>query len=98
MRASTLLSLACATAAGALTVERRQSNWTVGQEVQTSSGTIKGHKADNQSEVSEYLGIPYGKAPIGDLRFAAPEKYDRTDLNHSGLAYVFFFWNPGSKG
>jgi len=90
MRASTILSIGCATTVWAgLTVERRQSNWTVGQEVQTTSGMVKGHKADNQSEVSEYLGIPFGKAPIGDLRFAAPVKYDNKDLNHSGLAYGF---------
>ena len=47
----------------------------VGATVQTSSGSITGHAALNRSEVSEYLGIPYAKPPLGDLRFAAPQSY-----------------------
>ncbi|KAF1810959.1 alpha/beta-hydrolase [Eremomyces bilateralis CBS 781.70] len=49
--------------------------WDIGQEVQTTSGTIKGHASSWQSEVSEYLGVPYAKPPVGDLRFAAPQPY-----------------------
>jgi carboxylesterase type B len=44
----------------------------VGAAVWTGSGLIEGHAAPNRSSVSEYLGIPYGQAPVGDLRFAAP--------------------------
>lgn len=55
--------------------EARQSNWTIGQTVQTESGAIIGHAAPNATAVSEYLGVPYGRPPIGDLRFAAPVKY-----------------------
>ena len=50
-------------------------NFTIGQIVETSSGPVAGHAAPNYSEVSEYLGIPYAQAPVGDLRFAAPVKY-----------------------
>jgi hypothetical protein len=50
------------------------TSWTVGQEVKTSTGLIKGHTAawPLNSEVSEYLGIPYAKPPLGSLRFAPP--------------------------
>jgi cholinesterase len=73
-----LLSVAfCATAlAESLSnVVERQSNWTVGQTVQTRSGPIQGHAASNATRVSEYLGIPFAKPPIGDLRWEAPQKY-----------------------
>lgn len=43
--------------------------------VDTQSGPITGHLADNSPCVVEYLGIPYAKPPVGDLRFAAPEKF-----------------------
>ncbi len=68
-------------------IQERQSNWTVGQEVQTSSGLVTGHAAKNQSEVSEYLGIPYGQPPIGDLRFAAPVKFEG-NASINGTSYV----------
>ena len=47
----------------------------VGAIVKTSSGAIAGHAAHNRTRVSEYLGIPYAKPPLGDLRFAAPQSY-----------------------
>ncbi|KJZ75378.1 hypothetical protein HIM_05304 [Hirsutella minnesotensis 3608] len=45
-------------------------------EVQTVQGTVVGHAADNSPCVVEYLGIPYAKPPVGDLRFAAPQRLD----------------------
>lgn len=54
-----------------LTVAERLSRITV----QTSSGSIVGHRASNRSQVLEYLGIPYAQPPIGSLRFAAPQSY-----------------------
>jgi hypothetical protein len=50
-------------------------NWSGGQTVQTTSGVVTGHAAKNRTEVSEYLGIPFAKPPIGDLRWKAPVKY-----------------------
>jgi Carboxylesterase family len=78
MMLSVLVILTAAVCTRASSIERlleRQSNWTVGQTVQTSSGPVSGHPAADDSQVSEYLGIPYGQAPIGDLRFAAPVKF-----------------------
>lgn len=44
--------------------------------VQTSTGgTIIGHAASNKTSVTEFLGIRYAEAPVGELRFAAPKKY-----------------------
>ncbi|KAE8441218.1 hypothetical protein EG329_005618 [Mollisiaceae sp. DMI_Dod_QoI] len=83
------LAAAASTYASSVQIEERQpTNWTVGQTVQTSSGTVKGHPAKNDSQVSEYLGIPFAQAPTGDLRFAAPVKYTgNSSLN--GSAYGF---------
>jgi hypothetical protein len=62
-------------------------DWTVGQEVDTTSGTIIGHAASNVTEVSEYLGIPYAKPPVGNLRFAAPQKFE-SDQTIDAAAFV----------
>lgn len=72
-------------------IEQRQANWTVGQAVEISSGRVIGHAAKNASAsgVSEYLGIPFGKAPTGNLRFAAPEKFEgSSSLIINGSVYV----------
>lgn len=80
MKISSFLPGLLPLAAGAMLggIQQRQSNWTVGQTVETSSGRVSGQPAKNASasEVSEYLGIPYGQAPIGDLRFAAPVRFE----------------------
>lgn len=84
MRTSALLlpltAAVCVSAASinAVRVQERASGWKVGQTVQTSSGSVTGHAATNSksnSEVSEYLGIPFAQPPVGELRFAAPVKY-----------------------
>ncbi|KAN0100012.1 cholinesterase [Hyaloscypha variabilis] len=67
---------ACASAVQVL--QERQSNWTVGQTVQTNSGPASGHPAANDSQVSEYLGIPFALPPTGDLRFAVPVNFTGT--------------------
>lgn len=92
MKVATILSIASLgfAAGGAAEVSYnllpRQSNWTVGQAVDTSSGRVSGHAAKNASQVSEYLGIPYGQAPVGDLRFAAPKKFEgNAPLNGSSF-------------
>ncbi|KAJ4292363.1 hypothetical protein N0V90_009024 [Kalmusia sp. IMI 367209] len=43
--------------------------------IQTSSGPVRGHEAPLASNVTAYLGIPYAKPPVGDLRFAPPQQY-----------------------
>jgi hypothetical protein len=78
MRSFLLFALGAASCVLAADLEQRAANWTVGQTVQTSSGPVSGHAATNDSEVSEYLGIQYGQAPIGDLRFEAPIAFNGT--------------------
>jgi Carboxylesterase family len=70
----TALSLPLAWASPHL--QRKPVNCTIGQTVETSSGPVAGHAATNYPEVSEYLGIPFAQAPVGNLRFAAPVKYE----------------------
>jgi cholinesterase len=43
--------------------------------VETGNGRIVGHRSATSENVWEYLGIPYAQSPLGDLRFAAPQKY-----------------------
>ena len=46
-------------------------------EVKTTSGTIVGklETLPNGKSVYEYLGIPYAKPPVNELRFARPESF-----------------------
>jgi cholinesterase len=48
-------------------------------QVKTQTGVVQGHNAVNRSDVFEFLGLPYAKAPLGDLRFAPPEKATSQD-------------------
>jgi hypothetical protein len=52
-----------------------ERKWQVGQAVDTTSGTILGHAAPVTTNVSEYLGIRFAKPPVGNLRFAKPERF-----------------------
>jgi hypothetical protein len=38
----------------------------------TTNGKITGHPAPNVRNTVEFLGIPYAKPPVGQLRFAPP--------------------------
>ncbi|KAK0101374.1 hypothetical protein ONS95_006549 [Cadophora gregata] len=85
-------AFACALAALVLTTIATPStnpNWQIGQKVQTSSGIVEGHAADKTPSVSEYLGIPYAKPPVGDLRWAAPEALDSPDATINGSNFGF---------
>ncbi|KFY93000.1 hypothetical protein V498_04617 [Pseudogymnoascus sp. VKM F-4517 (FW-2822)] len=42
--------------------------------VTTSRGRITGHKAPEVEGVYEFLGVPFAKPPVGELRFAPPAK------------------------
>lgn len=66
---------------------RAGSNWTIGQTVHTTSGPVIGRPAAYAPDVSEYLGVPFGVAPVGDLRWAAPVRfYGNKTLN--GTVFV----------
>ena len=43
--------------------------------VKSTSGLIIGHQAPDRPDTIEFLGIKYGQAPVGELRFAPPERY-----------------------
>ncbi|KAH6639880.1 carboxylesteras-like protein [Boeremia exigua] len=59
--------------------------------VKTENGPIVGHRSSGAEAVWEYLGIPYAQPPLGDLRFAAPQKYK---ANGSYVAESFGFDCP----
>lgn len=40
--------------------------------VTTSRGRITGHNAPEAEGVYEFLGVPFAKPPVGELRFAPP--------------------------
>ncbi|KAJ0311081.1 hypothetical protein COL516b_001784 [Colletotrichum fioriniae] len=52
-----------------------KGNATDSHTVPTSNGLITGHPASNSSDVLEFLGIPYAKPPVADLRFAPPQRF-----------------------
>lgn len=88
MKSSALVLLGVvASTWGSALHQRQASNWTIGQTVQTSSGSVSGHASNDSAQVSEYLGIPFGQAPIGNLRFAAPVRFNGT-APLSGSKYV----------
>ncbi|QSZ30725.1 hypothetical protein DSL72_000283 [Monilinia vaccinii-corymbosi] len=84
-----LLSAVAASAKASAPLQKCRSNWTIGQTVQTTSGRVNGHAAVNEPQVSEYLGIPFAKPPVGDLRFAAPVPYHgNATLNGTNFGYT----------
>lgn len=48
---------------------------------QTKSGAVRGvfDSSDDGDGIARFFGIPYGKPPFGELRFAAPEPADGWD-------------------
>jgi hypothetical protein len=67
--------LAFISAPCAASLDTGESSWSIGEEVKTSAGKITGHASKWQSQVSEYLGIPFAKPPTGTRRFAAPQPF-----------------------
>jgi hypothetical protein len=63
--------------------------------VSTTSGPVTGQKSAIQPGVSEYLGIPFAKPPVGTLRWAAPQSYtgkspiNATEFVSVLLVYVY---------
>jgi cholinesterase len=92
---SSLLALhsfgALVAAEPAAEISTAKTAWTVGQRVQAGGAVIHGQASKWQPEVSEYLGVPFAKPPVGDLRFAAPKPIQ---LNGTIFAHKFGFSCP----
>ncbi|TDZ30700.1 Cholinesterase [Colletotrichum spinosum] len=71
--------------------------WTVGETVETTSGSVGGHAASGADQVSEYLGIPYAQPPVGSLRFQPPVKYSGTS-GVNGSSFGHQCMQPASAG
>uniref|UniRef100_A0A0K0FZS2 Acetylcholinesterase n=1 Tax=Strongyloides venezuelensis TaxID=75913 RepID=A0A0K0FZS2_STRVS len=65
--------------------------------VNTSYGSIIGKKHNIFSDVTEYLGIPFAKPPVGKLRFKVPVELDKPawngTFNASILANTCYYVN-----
>ena len=72
---------------GATLPQNAKRPFTVGQGIQTSSGLVLGQPASSRTQVSQYLGIPFARPPVGDLRFAAPQAFSGTGTINA-TAYV----------
>jgi carboxylesterase type B len=72
-------------------ISSRQT-FTVGQAVKTTSGTYKGHPSKSKPGVSEYLGMKFGKPPVGPLRFKNPEPFTSSEI------YVADKWGDDCPG
>lgn len=84
MRSSTLSAvLFCAGVSGV-----QGQAWQVGQAVKTTSGTIVGHASSWKNQVSEYLGVPFAKPPVGDLRWAPPAPITDASKTVNATQYV----------
>lgn len=83
-----LISILCLSSPASGTPAKH--SWSVGQTVYTQGGPVTGHAASSAKNVSTYLGIPYAKPPIGDLRFVPPEGY----YNHTLVDGSKFVCSP----
>jgi hypothetical protein len=64
----------------------------IGNTVNTTSGPVIGRAGSYADQVSTYLGIPFAKPPLDDLRFAPPQRYKgKTTIN--GTKFVRHIFN-----
>ncbi|KAI0125069.1 carboxylesterase [Xylariales sp. AK1849] len=79
-------------------ISGKPTDWIVGQIVNTTSGPVSGHSATNNTEVSEYLGIPYAEPPVGNLRWQRPVAYTGTaPINGTAFGFACMQAHPSLK-
>jgi hypothetical protein len=66
--------------------------------VTTSRGRITGHKAPKAEGVYEFLGVPFAKPPVGELRFAPPVKLGPVPSSAVFVADKFVSFSRGELG
>jgi hypothetical protein len=77
---------------------RQHQDFQPGKSVRTDSGAVKGHAAAVATSVSEYLGIPYAKPPVGELRFARPQRYSgKGTINGTAFVGLVFKSVPDAR-
>lgn len=61
-------------------------------QVRTECGVLCGEKKDGYSQ---FLGVPYAKPPIGELRFRRPEPMDHWDGVRMAKQFTSYCIQPG---
>ena len=60
--------------------------------IQTKYGALRGVKKDGYSL---FAGVPYAKAPVGELRWKAPEKPESWEGEREAVKFPHIAWqNP----
>lgn len=77
--ASKLLCLLACLVAVADAIPYPQKSRVAGPIVEAPAGTFSGTASRYRDDVVTYLGIPYAQSPVGDLRFAAPQKLEKLE-------------------
>ncbi|KAF2669097.1 alpha/beta-hydrolase [Microthyrium microscopicum] len=70
-----------------IAVVSAQSAWKIGQGVKTTSGTIHGKASSWKPDVSEYLGVPFARPPVGALRWQMPLPLDQPNAVVNATQY-----------
>ncbi|KAK3068226.1 hypothetical protein LTS18_000753, partial [Coniosporium uncinatum] len=64
-----------------------RQDYSVGQQIETTVGTVIGQASKWKPEVSEYIGIPFAQPPVGDLRWAAPKSMEKASTPIDATVY-----------
>ncbi|KAK5653192.1 hypothetical protein OQA88_9090 [Cercophora sp. LCS_1] len=68
-----------------------------GLTVKTSSGKYRGFTSSTAPDVRQWLGVPYGKPPVGALRFMPPQKAPNYGAADAKAYKSICYQNSGNK-